>query len=343
MIVFEFLVVFIATVVGTGWLIRYASVLQLVDEPNQRSVHRGVIPKGAGVVFSLTALLGLVLFESSCCLQHFPLLGSLLLILAVGVLDDRNGIAPRFKFFVIALATLILWEGGVFIDNVGRYFGMEIHFGFLEIPFTFFALAGFTNAMNLIDGLDGLAGSLGVLMLSTFLLLGWRYHDPVLFQFSLVFLAALLAFLLFNWYPATIFMGDSGSLTLGFLISILSIRALEYLPSVSVLYLGAVPILDTLITILRRKARGRSVTAPDRCHLHHLLLNCNKGNVPKTVFIIVLLQIPFTAIGLLLPRGIDQTLPLLLFFATVWAGYRWVERMIRMQRIECYPTEEKPV
>ena len=135
-------------------------------------------------------------------------------------------------------------------------------------------------------------------------------------------------------------MGDSGSLTLGFLISILSIRALEYLPSVSVLYLGAVPILDTLVVMIRRKRHGRSATAPDRCHLHHLLLQ-RSGSVPHTVVRMMILQMPFTAIGLLLPRGIDQTLPLLLFLAAVWAGLRWVERMIVSLGIECYPEESQ--
>ena len=340
MIVFELLFVFIATVVGIRRLIRYAPVLRLIDEPNRRSIHRIVVPKGAGIVFTLAALTGLLLFKGSCCLHHFPLFVSLLLILTVGILDDRHNATPRFKFFVIALATLVLWVDGLFIDTVGRYFGVEIRFGFLAIPFTFFALAGFTNAMNLIDGLDGLAGSLGVLILSSFLLLGWRYHDPLMFQFSLVFLTALLAFLLFNWYPAAIFMGDSGSLTLGFLISTLSIRALDYLPSVSILYLGAIPILDTLIAMLRRKVRGRSVTAADRCHLHHLLLR-RSGSIPKTVLMILLLQIPFTAIGLLLPRNIDQTVPFLFFCTALWVGYRWVLRTIRKEKIDCYPQNSK--
>ena len=157
MIVFELLFVFIATVVGIRRLIRYAPVLRLIDEPNRRSIHRIVVPKGAGIVFTLAALTGLLLFKGSCCLHHFPLFVSLLLILTVGILDDRHNATPRFKFFVIALATFVLWVDGLFIDTVGRYFGVEIRFGFLAIPFTFFALAGFTNAMNLIDGLDGLA------------------------------------------------------------------------------------------------------------------------------------------------------------------------------------------
>ncbi len=336
MLFFESLYIVLATIGGTSLLIRYAHTLRLIDEPNSRSVHRVSIPRGAGIAFTSAALSALLLFHTTFWTHHLPILLSMFLILAVGILDDRHDTSPRFKFFVIALATLVLWDDGMLIDKVGPYFGVEIRFGFLAIPFTFFALAGFTNAMNLIDGLDGLAGSLGGLILGSFLFLGWKYHDTILIELSTVFLVGLLTFLLFNWHPAAIFMGDSGSLTLGFLISILSIRALEYLPSVSVLYLGAVPILDTLIAMFRRKAHGRSAVAPDRCHLHHLLLHRN-GSVPRTVFTILLLQMPFTAIGLLLPKGMDQTLPLLFFFGVLLAGYRWVAWMIRMEGIDCYP------
>ncbi len=336
MLFVESLYVFLASLTGTILLIRYAHTLRLIDTPNSRSVHHVSIPRGAGISFTLAALSALLIFHAMFWMHHLPILLSIFLILTVGILDDRHDVSPRFKFFVIALATLVLWDDGMLIDAVGSYFGVEIHFGFLAIPFTFFALAGFTNAMNLIDGLDGLAGSLGILILGSFLLLGWRHHDPLLTELSTVFLAALLAFLFFNRHPAAIFMGDSGSLTLGFLISILSIQALEYLPSISVLYLGAVPILDTLIAMLRRKTHGRSATAPDRCHLHHLLL-LRSGSVPRTVFTMLLLQMPFTAIGLLLPKNIDQTLPLLFFLVMFWVGYRWVLWMIRSEGIDCYP------
>ena len=322
------LVVFAGTLLLIRLIISQAETLGLIDTPNHRSAHDRPIPRGAGIAFVLSALGTLLLFHPDFLLHSLPLVTGMLLILAVGILDDRHDASPRFKFVVVALATLILWEGGYLIDDVGRYFGVEIRFGVLAVPFTFFALAGFTNAMNLIDGLDGLAGTLSLLILGSFLLLGIRHHDAMLLLFSSLFMAGLVAFLLYNWHPAAIFMGDSGSLTLGFLISVLSIRALDYLPSVAVLYLGAVPILDTLVVMIRRKLHGRSATAPDHCHLHHLLLR-RSGSVPRVIFTMLLLQLPFTALGLLLPREMDQTLPLLLFFLAVWIVYRWVERMIR--------------
>jgi len=331
----ELFAVFASTLALIPMLRQLAPHLQLIDRPNLRSVHDRPVPRGAGIAFTSAALSVSVLFHPDLWREEWPVFLSLLMILGVGILDDRHDASPRFKFLVIALATLILDQGGMLIDQVGRYFGIEISFGILSIPFTFFALAGFTNAMNLIDGVDGLAGSLVLLILGSFLLLGLHHHDPLLIHLSIVFIAGIIAFLFYNWHPATIFMGDSGSLTLGFLISILSIQALHYLPSVAVLYLGALPILDTLIVMIRRKRHGRSATAPDRCHLHHLLLR-RTGSVPRTVGIILALQAPFTLIGILFPRGIDQTLPLFLFFAAVLGGYIWVERMIRKLGVECY-------
>jgi len=326
-------------ILGTRLLIRFAHSLHLVDEPNHRSVHLEPTPRGGGIVFTLVALLDLLLFHPSLFVGHLSEITALMLILGIGILDDRHDAAPRVKFFIIAMATLVLAEKGVVIDDVGRYFGLEIRLGWLAVPFTFFAIAGFTNAMNLVDGIDGLAGSLALIILAAFAWLGWRHGDPFLFRLSIAFMTGVAAFLLFNWRPASIFMGDSGSLTLGFLVAMLSIRALAYLPSVSVLYLGALPILDTLVAMIRRKRAGLSAMAPDRCHFHHLLLQ-KTGSVAKVVGAMTLIQGGFLLAGLSLKKGMDQTLPLLLFFLLVYGAYRWVKHLKTSQGIDCYRREE---
>lgn len=328
------------TAFGLSWvlnniLVLYAPRLGLVDRPNPRSMHRHPIPRGAGIAFTLAALGTLVLFHPRLLHDHFPFFGALVMILAIGILDDRHEARPRTKFFIIALAVAILGFDGLLIDEVGRYFGIQVRFGYLALPFTFFALSGFTNAMNLIDGLDALAGTLAFWILGSLLLLGLLHRDQMLIWLPLLFMASLAAFLIFNWPPATVFMGDSGSLTLGFLIAALCIRALEYLPAVSMLYLGAVPIIDTLVAMIRRKLYGRSAIAADRCHLHHLLLR-RTGSIIKTVLAILVLQMPFSAIGLLLPRNIEQAPALILFLLLVLVGYVWVRQMIRQEGIDCY-------
>jgi len=314
---------------------RYAPVLHLVDIPNQRSFHSDLIPRGAGIAFVSTALADLSIFHHSFWLAYGGILAAVLLVLTIGILDDRHDAAPRLKFVIISLATLVTWKNGLLIDHVGRYFGIDLSLGWLAVPFTLFAVVGFTNALNLIDGLDGLAGSLSLVMLFGFYWLGVLYDDAFLVTLSVTFGIGIVVFLIFNWHPASVFMGDSGSLTLGFLISLLSIRSLDYLPSVSVLYIGAVPLLDTLTSIIRRKRRGRSATAPDRCHIHHLLVR-KTGSVPRTVIWMVQLQLTMTLVGLLLPKEMDQTLPLLLFVLIILGAYLLIQKEIRRLGIDCY-------
>jgi len=313
----------------------WASRLHLVDIPNRRSIHLDATPRGAGIAFVAAVLLDLIFFHFSLVLEHLPTLFALMMVWVVGILDDRHSVPPKLKFLVLGAATLLLGEDGLFIDNVGYYIGQDVHLSWLSIPFTLFAVVGFSNALNLIDGLDGLAASLSIVILGAFVFVGWEHRDAFLLLLSSLFILVLAIFLFFNWHPASIFMGDSGSLTLGFLISILAIHALNYIPSVSILYLVTIPLLDTLVAMIRRKMHGRSTTAPDRCHLHHLILR-RTGSVHKTVLILAAAQLLFTGFGLLLPKGMDQTLALLLFGVLVYLSYRWVEKMIETMQIDCY-------
>ncbi len=318
----------------------YADVLHLVDEPNHRSAHSHPVPRGAGIAFTLGAIAAICSGDHRLIFQHIYTLLAILSILTIGILDDRHEAAPRTKFIVLLLATFLIWHEGLRIDDVGRYFGIDIHFAWFAFPFTYFAVAGFSNAMNLIDGLDGLAGAVAFLILSFFLLLGYQHHDNFLINISLYFMVGIVVFLFFNWHPATIFMGDSGSLTLGLVISVLAIHALRYIPSVSVLYLGAFPIIDTLVAMFRRKLQGYSVTQPDKCHIHHLLLYIT-GSVHKTVLIIVGIQLLFLLIALALPKKMDQSVPLVIFFMILAMAYKTILYLIDKYKIECYAKQDK--
>lgn len=206
----------------------------------------------------------------------------------------------------------MLYQEHIFISSLGHYLGYDAALPFILIfPFTFFAIAGFTNALNLIDGLDGLAGTVSLIIMITFLAIGITYHDPMIISLSASFIAALGAFLLFNWNPANIFMGDSGSLTLGFVIAILSILSLHYTTPTSILFVIALPILDTFIVMTRRIQRGQSPFKADKNHIHHFLYNV-KGNIRFTVILLVSIQAIFSIIGFQL-REENDLLSLLLF------------------------------
>ncbi len=169
-----------------------------------------------------------------------------------------------------------------------------------------FALAGFTNALNLIDGIDGLSSSVSIVILSFFTFIGFEFQDHILIALSLFTIASLVGFLFLNWYPAKIFMGDSGSLSIGFIISILAVLSLEYIHPIVILYLAAIPILDTLIVMIRRIRRGKSPLKPDKTHLHHILVKFFEMNVRKTVLFFVILQLIFSSIGYMLIGFINQ-------------------------------------
>ena len=195
---------------------------------------------------------------------------------------------------------------------MGTYFGYEFVLpAWLVFPFSFFAIAGYTNALNLMDGLDGLAASISIVILATFFGIGMEHNDELLITLSSFFIMTFLAFLLFNWNPAKVFMGDSGSLSLGIVIAILSIQSIQYITPTSVLFIIALPILDTFIVMTRRIQRHVSLFKADKNHMHHFLFNV-KGDIRYTVLILTMMQIVFSIIGYQISQA-NNSLSLILF------------------------------
>lgn len=314
---------------------QYAPKLGFVDIPNDRSVHVSHTPRGAGIGFFLAAAIILPLFHFELLCQYSWTLLATCMVFAVGVLDDHHDTSPKTKFIVLIVATLLLYFDGLVIDDAGYFFGMHLTFGWFAIPFTVFAVSGFTNALNLIDGLDGLSATVSIVILGSFFIVGYQHDDIFMMAFSLAFIASLGAFLLFNWHPASIFMGDSGSLTLGFVISVLAIKSLAYLPTVSVLFIAALPIFDTLIVMVRRKMRGRSAFSADRCHMHHIIRHFFLEDTRKTVIFFGLLQAIYSVTGLMQERHIDEGYLLMLFLLNTALLYLVLGTMIQRQNRDC--------
>jgi len=312
-------------------LIPLAPFLGLIDVPNARSIHERAVPRGAGIGIFLALLLTCSLFNFSL-LKHYPLtFSAITLVFIIGLLDDLAGMHPKTKFAVIFVATTLAFFEGIGIHSLGTYFGIEANLGWMALPFTLFALSGFTNALNLIDGLDGLAGSISLVILSALLAVGYRHHDAFIVHIAAISIAAVVAFLLFNWNPARIFMGDSGSLTLGFIISVLSVKALDYLHPSVIFFLAAVPVIDTLVVMVRRKRRGGSMFAPDKTHLHHILLNFFDGNVKRTVLTLAVIQLIYSLTALMMMENIEETFVVLLFGANVVLVYIVTSTMLSNQ------------
>jgi len=309
--------------------------LGFVDIPNHRSSHVVHTPSGAGIALYFAVAIGAYLTPVYCMEQYMWVCVATLLVFLTGVVDDRYDIPPKAKFVVLAFSAFLLSFHDILITDVGTFFGIHISLGMMALPFTVFAVVGLSNAVNLIDGIDGLAGSISIVILSTFWFIGFYNQDMMMALLSMVFIAAVLGFLFFNWHPASIFMGDSGSLVLGFVISVLAIKALAYLPAVSVLFIVALPVIDTIVVMVRRKRMGRSIFSPDRCHLHHILLRFFGGNVRRTVLFLVVLQAVYAITGIYVQNMTDSGGSLILFGLNAFLIYMATNAIRKKENYSC--------
>lgn len=331
----EFALIFILSLVLVSLVKYHAPKIGLMDIPSERSSHIHHTPLGAGIGFYLAIVIILPIFNWDYILMNGWACLAVLLVFIIGVLDDHHDASPHTKFFVIMLSTILLYLDNIVIDNLGTYFGVEISLGWLALPFTIFAVVGFTNALNMIDGLDGLAAVVSLVILLSFFTVGYMHDDFFMMLFAGAFISSLLGFLVFNWHPALIFMGDSGSLTLGFVISLLAIKSLAYLPTVSILFIAAMPILDTLVAMIRRKINGRSIFSADRCHVHHILRHFFAEDTRKTVLFLGLFQAIYSLTGLQMLRDMDEGYLLILFLLNVVFLYMLLAAMIKRQNRKC--------
>lgn len=330
-----FLLVFILSLIFI-WVIRnYAQKFGLIDIPNDRSIHTSHTPRAAGIAFFMAVMLVFSFFFFDIFYSYLWTFLAIFFMFLIGLWDDLDGTSPKIKFFIITISTILLSFDSIIIDNLGTFFYVNISLSWLALPFTIFVVSGFTNALNLIDGLDGLATSISIIILGAFFWIGYSNQDMLIMLLSGSFIASLAAFLFYNWYPASIFMGDSGSLVIGFVISVLGIKALAYIPAVSILYLGAIPIFDTLIVMIRRKRAGRSFFYADSCHMHHLLKKVFKENTQKTVLFLLGIQLFYSVFALQLSKEIDQGFLLMVFILNILVLYILLEKTIAKQKRSC--------
>ncbi len=306
------IIFFIITYFMIKLFIQFAPKLGFVDIPNERSSHVKITPRGAGIVFGFTYLLALITFDLSLFSENYLVYLAIFIIYICGVLDDKFNISAKQKLVFIVVASVIVFFQGYQITNIGEFFNVQLNLGYLALPVTVFVIVALTNAVNLSDGLDGLAGSLASIILTAVFFIGFIYNDVFLMSWSSILIAIILAFLFFNWHPAKVFMGDSGSLLLGFIISILAIKSLEYISAVSILFLAAIPVLDTFVVFRRRIQRGQSPFSADKNHLHHILNNM-KQDKKFTVNMLLMIQFVFCCMFIQLHEKGDE-LNILIFF-----------------------------
>ena len=278
----------VASVVLTLAVRWAARRLGVVDKPDHyRKVHQRDVPLLGGVAIYLGFLTPIVVLllvrraDGSALVHGRPgevriLAAAAALALLTGLVDDVWRIRARWKLIGQAIAASLAFAGGYAISVVSNPFGEPIALGLLSYPVTLLWFIGCMNAVNLLDGLDGLAAGVCLFASLTLLLVSLTFGHALTVLLMACLAGAVLGFLAFNFHPATIFLGDSGSLVLGFLVAALALQSARKSEAVVALLIPfvalGVPIFDTALAILRRWSRRLPISAADRQHVHHVLL-----------------------------------------------------------------------
>lgn len=330
---FSALLVSLGTVALTR---RLATRFRVGSLPSPRKIHREFKPLLGGLGFTAgllaAALVGqyLNLLPEPVWAQYRYFWLGLLVIILTGLADDIKGLPSYLKFGGQSIAVILLILGGCKIQSFNGPFGEVFPLGIFSIPFSFLWILLVINAINLMDGLDGLAGGVSLIITTGFVLIGFRAGSPFLVLLGIGLIGGLLGFLRFNYHPASIFMGDVGSLQLGYVLAFLSIEALKVSGShqvyflVSLVMLG-VPIVDAVIAFLRRLGQGQSPFLADKQHIHHRLLNLGLRHL-ETVWMIYLFTFLYVVLGVLMAYY-PGFLGLLLFLLALFFALYWIWRL----------------
>jgi len=291
-------IAFVITFYAIPVIIQVSNMKKLFDLPGDRKIHATPVPSLGGLGIFAGFIMGLLLMvdltdaAASSTFQYY--LTSFMVVFFFGIKDDILILTPFKKLLgQLAVAAILIFKSNLVIDNMHGFLGIEQIDSSLSICLSFFTIIVVVNAFNLIDGVDGLAGSIGIITSSFFaffaLMSGEFYY--ALFGFS--FAAALAAFLIYNYSPARIFMGDTGAMLIGVVNAILVIHFINTAENSRILPVLAspamgfgvliIPLMDTLRVFSIRIIHGRSPFSPDRNHIHHLLLDRGISHMSVTL------------------------------------------------------------
>lgn len=341
-----------STLAVTGVLIpalhKLAHQIRLVDQPNHRKRHFQATPLTGGIATFCGFLVGLAVIGIDLQ-DYWTLLVGMAILLISGLLDDYVDISAALRLLLqVAVAALMVFYGGLEIQSLGLLFGEAygpVLLGAWSVPFTIACVVFIVNAINMADGLDGLAGSSALVIFCLLSLTGWLDGAPFgLIAISMILAFSAMGFLMHNMRSpfrrrASAFLGDSGSMAIGFAIAWLAValgtREGGEVQPISIAWILIIPSMDTLALFFRRLRQGRSPLSPDRAHLHHILLRCghNVHHVVHSIHFMVLATGLFGILGWVLhrPEWLSFTLA-----ATVLISYQYflanAGRVVRWHR-----------
>ena len=302
------LVTFLASVILVPLAKIIAGFLGAMDIPNERKVHKKPMPRLGGLAIYFSFLLGYMLYGNNSTEMLSILIGSFIIIL-LGVIDDIKPIDKASYKFIMQMiaASVVVFYGHIYLKEI-TFLGFVINFPTpINYIVTLFFIVAITNAINLIDGLDGLAGGISSIYFATIAIIAFILNklgglDVTL---ALIMLGATLGFLVYNFPPAKIFMGDSGSLFLGFImavISLLGFKATTLTSFIIPILILSIPIFDIIAAIIRRFLKGESIGKADKEHFHHQLLKM-RFSTRSSILIIYAIDILFATVTIFFVLG----------------------------------------
>lgn len=303
----SFLGAFFLSVLLTPLVRRFAIKVRAVDKPNNRKVHQNPIPLLGGVAiylaFSLSYILLVYWTDIVATNVGYAVLIGGAVILITGIIDDMTDLKPRYKVLGQLIAAGVAIYFGLVMQHISiPFFADPIELGWFGVPITLFWILALTNAVNLIDGLDGLSSGVSAIAGMALFVVSLSIGNDLIASMMMLFVGGILGFLVFNFHPAKIFMGDSGALFLGYglaIISLLELKQATILTFIIPIFMLSVPISDTLYAIIRRKLDKKPISAPDKNHLHHRLLGLGYSH-RNTVLIIYAISFLFASLSVVL-------------------------------------------
>lgn len=324
-IVIRLFLTFILSLITTPIVKLLAFRIGAYDAPGERRVNTKNMPTAGGLgiyfVFSFSCL---VMFQSIIPINYiWPIILGAGIVVATGLIDDIYELSPKKKTLGILLGALVIYfVAGIRIDFVTLPFLGQIDLRWFSLPLTLFWILAITNAINLIDGLDGLASGVSVISLTTIGVIGYFFlHAKTVFIPIVIFVlvASIAGFFPYNFYPAKIFLGDTGALFLGFMIAVMSLQGLKnatFITVITPMIILGVPITDTVYAIIRRLMNKRPISSADKMHLHHRLLSLGFSH-KGAVMTIYGLALVFSFVALLFSYASSAGSILLIVFSVI--------------------------
>lgn len=270
--IFLFLISFLITLILIPVLIYLSHAFGLVDRPGYRKVHAKPMPFLGGAAILSSFILGVIIARPIEA-EYIAIIVGGLFIVVLGVIDDIFDIKPLLKLLGQICVGLIPVYYGIVIDEISL-FGFSIDFGIFTIPITILWTVSIINAINFIDGLDGLATGVTIIALTTIAFITILQGNIFVMMICVILIGSCLSFLVFNFYPARMFLGDNGAMLLGYILSVVALMGFKEVTILSLFFpiiILAVPIIDVLFAMIRRYKKNVSIARADKHHLHHRL------------------------------------------------------------------------